>query len=46
MFLFIFERETERSGESERKGDTESEKQVPGSELSVQSPMWDLNSNS
>ena len=42
-YLFIFEKEWEhnRGGGAER--DTQTMKQAPGSELSVQSPMWGLN---
>ena len=40
------ERETEHERERgrERERDTQNPKQVPGSELSAQSPMWGLNS--
>ena len=52
IVMFIFEgereeRETERqrdraqAGEEQREGETQIPKQAPGSELSVQSSMWD-----
>ena len=44
--MFIFERERDRVqvGEGQRKKETQNAKQAPGSELSAQSPMRDLNS--
>ena len=39
FLIFIFEREREReAGEQQREKETQDPKQVPGSELSVQSP--------
>ena len=41
--IFIFERERDRvrAGEEQRERETQNTKQVPGSELSAQSPMRD-----
>ena len=47
--MFIFERETQtdrqntRRGRAEREKETQNQKQVPGSELSAQSPMLGSN---
>ena len=42
MFIFERERQSTREGRAEREGD-QNPKQVPGSELSVQSLTWGLN---
>ena len=42
--MFIYFRETERAGEGQREGDTESPKQAPGSKLSAQNRSRGLNS--
>ena len=44
--MFLFLRDTEREWErgTERERETQKLKQVPGSELSAQSPKWGLNS--
>ena len=43
MFLFIFERDTERDGGgAERDRETQNLKKAPGSELLAQSPTWGL----
>ena len=43
--MFIFERETEYAWRrGKRKRETQNPKQVPGSDLPAQSPMWGLNS--
>ena len=42
--MFIFERERERETETETETETWNLKQVPGSELSPQSPMRGSNS--
>ena len=44
MFIFKRERERELEGEEQRERETQNPKQVPGSELSAQSPTWGLNS--
>ena len=44
MFIFESERDGERVGEGQREGETQNPKQAPGSELSVQSLTWGLNS--
>ena len=42
--LFIFERETEHQwGEGQRERETQSPKQLQGSELTAQSPTWGSN---
>ena len=47
LSLFVFERERERererAGERQRERETQNLKQVAGSELSAQSPMWGSN---
>ena len=42
--VFIFERDRVGVGEGHREGETQNWKQVPGSELSAQSPTWGSNS--
>ena len=49
MFIYLRERERERerqsvNGVGQRERETQNLKQVPGSELSAQSPMWGSNS--
>ena len=47
MFLFIFGRQRQKahmSREGQRERETQNLKQAAGSELSAQSPMWGLNS--
>ena len=48
VYLFLRERQTDRQNMSregtEREGETQNLKQVPGFELSAQSPTWGSNS--
>ena len=46
IYLFIFERENQNAsrGGAERESKTQNQKLAPGSKLSAQSPMRDLNS--
>ena len=45
VYLFLRERDRARAGEGQRERETQNLKQVPGSELSAQSPTWGSNSN-
>ena len=47
MFIYIFwerKREREKAGEEQKERETENLNEGPGSELSAQSLMWGLNS--
>ena len=44
MFIFERQRQGTSGGGAERERETQNAKQAPGSELSAQSPVWDLNS--